>query len=313
MPDPCVFHALCYDRPVQVCGIAGVFNRDGRPVEQAWLLAMADTLCHRGPDADGFWAADGLGLAHRRLSVIDVSAAGRQPMGSEDGRIQVCYNGEIYNFDEIRQELMARGHRFVSRTDTEVIAHAWEEWGAQAMGRFNGMFAFAVWDRAERRLWLVRDRLGVKPLYYAAIGTRLVFGSEIKALLAVPGVTRTLDPVALDAFLALNYVPGPRTIWREVEQLPPGHLLTAVADGYTVEPYWDVRFGARPADRPTTGHRRDPPPVRRRGASAPRVGRAARRVPQRRARLVGRRALHAATAHRCPAHLQRPLRRAVLR
>lgn len=204
---------------------------------------MADTLCHRGPDADGFWAADGLGLAHRRLSVIDVSDAGRQPMGSEDGRIQVCYNGEIYNFDEIRQELMGRGHRFVSRTDTEVIAHAWEEWGAQAIERFNGMFAFAVWDRAERRLWLVRDRLGVKPLYYAASGTRLVFGSEIKALLAVPGVTRTLDPVALDAFLALNYVPGPRTIWREVEQLPPGHLLSASADGYTVEPYWDVRFG----------------------------------------------------------------------
>ena len=200
-----------------MCGIAGVFNRDGAAVEQAWLSAMAETLCHRGPDADGFWAADGLGLAHRRLSVIDVSAAGRQPIGSEDGRIQVCYNGEIYNFDEIREDLLGRGHRFMSRTDTEVIAHAWEEWGPQAVRRFNGMFAFAVWDRATRTLWLVRDRLGVKPLYFASAGDRLVFGSEIKALLAVPGVTRTLDPAALDAFLALNYVPGPRTIWQEVD------------------------------------------------------------------------------------------------
>jgi asparagine synthase (glutamine-hydrolysing) len=245
--------AVCYDRPVQVCGIAGVFNREGGPVEPAWLSAMAATLCHRGPDADGFWTDDGVGFAHRRLSVIDVSEAGRQPMGSEDGRIQVCYNGEIYNFDDIRTELIARGHRFRSRTDTEVIAHAWEEWGVRSIGRFNGMFAFAVWDRAARRLWLVRDRLGVKPLYYAAIGTRLVFGSEIKALLAIPGVPRTIDPVALDAFLALNYVPGPRTIWQDVQQLPPGHVLTASADWLATEPYWDVHFGRdRVSDRART-------------------------------------------------------------
>ena len=139
-----------------MCGIAGVFNRDGRTVERAWLTAMASTLCHRGPDADGFWTDAGLGLAHRRLSVIDVSEAGRQPLGTEDGTVQVCYNGEIYNFDEIRRELIGRGHRFVSRTDTEVIAHAWEEWGPRAVDRFNGMFAFAVWHRTQRRLWLVR-------------------------------------------------------------------------------------------------------------------------------------------------------------
>jgi asparagine synthase (glutamine-hydrolysing) len=226
-----------------VCGIAGVFVRDGGTVDQAWLSAMAATLCHRGPDADGFWHDAGLGLAHRRLSVIDVSEAGRQPIGSEDGRIQVCYNGEIYNFASIRDDLRARGHRFVSGTDTEVIAHAWEEWGPAAVTRFNGMFAFALWDRAERRLWLVRDRLGVKPLYYAVSQGRLVFGSEIKALLVVPGVGRTLDPAALDAFLALNYVPGPRTIWREVQQVPPGHLLSASAEGHTVECWWDVQFG----------------------------------------------------------------------
>jgi len=234
---------VCYHRPVQVCGIAGVFVRDGGAVDHAWLAAMADTLCHRGPDAEGFWAADGLGFAHRRLSVIDVSEAGRQPIGSEDGRIQVCYNGEIYNFEAIRTELVARGHHFASRTDTEVIAHAWEEWGPAAIHRFNGMFAVAVWDRASRTLWLVRDRLGVKPLYFASTPGRLVFGSEIKAVLAVPGVTRTLDPAALDAFLALNYVPGPRTIWQEVSQLPPGYMLTATADRQTVEPWWDVRFG----------------------------------------------------------------------
>jgi asparagine synthase (glutamine-hydrolysing) len=229
--------------PSRVCGIAGIYRQDGGPVEQAWLGAMADRLCHRGPDADGFLAEPGLGFAHRRLSVIDVSDAGRQPIGTEDGRFQVCYNGEIYNFDDIRRDLLARGHVFVSRTDTEVVAHAWEEWGPAALPRFNGMFAFAVWDRRERRLWLVRDRLGVKPLYYTQQDGRLIFGSEIKALLAVPGVQRSLDPAALDAFLALNYVPGPRTIWREVAQLPPGHLLTADASGVRVESWWDVHFG----------------------------------------------------------------------
>ncbi|HTV01335.1 MAG TPA: asparagine synthase (glutamine-hydrolyzing) [Luteitalea sp.] len=226
-----------------MCGIAGVFIRDGSPVDQSWLAAQAAALCHRGPDADGFFVDAGLGLAHRRLSVIDVSDAGRQPIGTEDGSIQVCFNGEIYNFDEIRRELLERGHHFASRTDTEVIAHAWEEWGPKAVERFNGMFAFAVWHRGQRRLWLVRDRLGVKPLYYTRHDGRLVFGSEVKALLAVPGVPRTLDPVALDAYLALNYVPGPRTIWQDIEQLPPGHILTASEAGQTIEPYWDVRFG----------------------------------------------------------------------
>ena len=233
-----------------MCGIAGIFNRGREPVDAAWLASMAATLCHRGPDAEGFWTDAGLGLAHRRLSVIDVSDAGRQPIGSEDGTVQVCFNGEIYNFAEIRAELVARGHRFVSGTDTEVIAHAWEEWGAAAVERFNGMFAFAVWHRTQRRLWLVRDRLGVKPLFYAWQGRRLVFGSELKAILAVPGVSRTLDSVALDAYLALNYVPGPRTMWQEVQQVPPGHMLIATDDAHTVESYWDVQFGRDPyADR----------------------------------------------------------------
>ncbi len=229
-----------------MCGIAGVYSRDGAPVDPAWLREMAQTLCHRGPDADGLWTEPGIGLAHRRLSVIDVSEAGRQPIGTEDGGIQVCFNGEIFNFEEIRRDLVARGHRFVSRTDSEVIAHAWEQWGPAAVARFNGMFAFAVWERATRRLWLVRDRLGVKPLYHTAQDGRLVFGSELKALWVVPGLSRALDPVALDAYLALNYVPGPRTIWEGVEQLPPGHLLCASAEGVTIEPYWDVRFGRDP-------------------------------------------------------------------
>lgn len=217
--------------------------RGGTGAARDWLPRMAAALQHRGPDAEGFWHDGVVGFAHRRLSVIDVSAAGRQPLGSEDGRIQVCYNGEIYNFADIRQTLEGKGHQFRSRTDTEVIAHAWEEWGPGAIGRFNGMFAFAVWDRDTRRLWLVRDRLGVKPLYYTEQQGRVVFGSELKAILSVPGLTRTLDPVALDAYLALNYVPGPRTIWKEIASLPPGHMLTASDEGVTVEPYWDVRFG----------------------------------------------------------------------
>lgn len=229
-----------------MCGIAGVFDRGDQPVDRASLVPMAEAVRHRGPDADGFWTDAGIGLAHRRLSVIDVSDAGRQPIGTEDGDIQVCFNGEIYNFADIRADLVARGHRFRSRTDTEVIAHAWEEWGADAVRRFNGMFAFAIWERRARRLWLVRDRLGVKPLYYAWQERRLVFGSELKAILAAPGMTRTLDPAALDAFLALNYVPGPRTIWREIQQLPPGHVLRATASDYTVQPWWDVHFGRDP-------------------------------------------------------------------
>jgi asparagine synthase (glutamine-hydrolysing) len=207
---------------------------------------MGDTLRHRGPDADGVWVDGPVGLAHRRLSVLDLSAAGRQPMGNEDGDVQVCYNGEIYNFDELRRELEAHGHVFRSATDTEVIVHAWEQWGRAAWARFNGMFAFALWDARMRCLVLVRDRLGVKPLYVHRTATQVVFGSELKALLAWPETPRDIDPTALDAFLAFNYVPGPRTIWRGIESLPPGHDLIVTAETARLEPWWDVHFGEQP-------------------------------------------------------------------
>lgn len=233
-----------------MCGIAGVFNRDGRPVHVAGLRPLADALRHRGPDADGLWAEGPVGFAHRRLSVLDLSDAGRQPMGNEDGTVQVCYNGEIYNFAALRDDLMARGHVFRSATDTEVIVHAWEEWGRGAWSRFNGMFAFALWDARIRTLVLVRDRLGVKPLYVHRSPQRVVFGSELTALRAWPETPREIDLTAVDAFLAFNYVPGPRTIWRDIEALPPGHDLVVTDDTETRAPYWDVRFGAHPlADR----------------------------------------------------------------
>lgn len=226
-----------------MCGIAGVFNRDGRPVDAARLLAMGDAVRHRGPDGDGTWSEGPVGLAHRRLSVLDLSSAGRQPMANEDGSVQVCYNGEIYNFVELRHELQALGHTFRSSTDTEVIVHAWEQWGHDAWSRFNGMFAFAVWDTRARTLVLVRDRLGVKPLYVHQSASQVVFGSELKALLAWPETPRTLDVTAVDAFLAFNYVPGPRTIWREIEALPPGHALVVTAGTARLTQYWDVHFG----------------------------------------------------------------------
>lgn len=239
-----------------MCGIAGVFNRDGRPVDAARLRAMADTLRHRGPDAEGAWVAGPVGLAHRRLSVLDLSAAGRQPMGNEDGAVQVCYNGEIYNFAELRQELEALGHVFRSATDTEVIVHAWEQWGRAAWSRFNGMFAFALWDGRTRSLVLVRDRLGVKPLYVHRTAERVVFGSELKALLAWPDTPREVDPSAVDAFLAFNYVPGPRTIWRDIESLPPGFDLVVTSQTAHAEPWWDVHFGQQPlTDRADTVER----------------------------------------------------------
>lgn len=229
-----------------MCGIAGVFHMDGTPVAAAHLVPLAHVLRHRGPDASGVWAAGPVGFAHRRLSVLDLSEAGRQPMHNEDGRVTVCYNGEIYNFADVRRDLEALGHRFHSATDTEVIVHAWEAWGEAAWSRFNGMFAFALWDARTRTLVLVRDRLGVKPLYLHRTAGRLVFGSELKAVLAWPGTPRDIDPAGLEAFLAYNYVPGPRTIWAGIESLPPGHQLVATAAGIEVSAWWDARFGKEP-------------------------------------------------------------------
>ena len=225
-----------------MCGIAGKFNFDpNRPIERECLTAMTSVIAHRGPDADGFYFGDGIGLGHRRLSIIDLST-GDQPLPNEDRTIWVIFNGEIYNFADVRLELEAHGHRFRTHSDTEVIVHAYEQWGDRAVDRFRGMFAFALWDEPKRRLLLVRDRLGVKPLYYSATPAGVTFGSEIKALLEDPDVPRDWSADALDAYLALQYVPSPSTMYRGVLKLPAAHLLVAERGAVTVRPYWDLQF-----------------------------------------------------------------------
>src|SRR5439155_4613648 len=226
-----------------MCGIAGILNFSDAPVNRTILGKMTSVLAHRGPDGEGIYLSGPVGLGHRRLAIIDLSPAGRQPMSNEKGTVWVTYNGEIYNFPEIRCELEARGHTFRSLTDTEVVIHAYEEWGVDCVHRFNGMFAFGLWDEPKRRLWLVRDRLGVKPLFYCALSDRLLFGSEIKALLRDPEVPRAIDYEALAYYLALNYVPAPRTLFAAVRQVLPGHYLIVDADGQIQQTeYWDLAF-----------------------------------------------------------------------
>jgi asparagine synthase (glutamine-hydrolysing) len=225
-----------------MCGIAGKLNFDpAASINRERLAAMTAVVAHRGPDADGFYVAPGLGLGHRRLSIIDLST-GDQPLANEDGTVWVVFNGEIYNFREIRFELEHAGHRFRTRTDTEVIVHAYEQWGDEAVHRFRGMFAFAIWDEPRRRLLLVRDRLGIKPVYYSVTPTGLTFGSEIKSLLEDPEVARDWSAEALDSYLTLLYVPSPRTIYRHIDKLAPGHLLVAQNGHVTVRRYWDLAF-----------------------------------------------------------------------
>jgi asparagine synthase (glutamine-hydrolysing) len=225
-----------------MCGIAGRFNfNPSHAVSRAGLVAMTDAVIHRGPDAGGYYLDGAIGLGHRRLSIIDL-ATGDQPIGNEDGSVQVIFNGEIYNFAEVRRELIAHGHRFRTNSDTEVIAHGYEQWGEHCVDRFRGMFAFAVWDATSRRLLLARDRLGVKPLYYAAVPGGIVFGSEIKSLLEDPEVPREWRAEALDAYLTLLYIPAPDTIYRGIHKLPPAHILIAERGTIRTSRYWDLEF-----------------------------------------------------------------------
>lgn len=226
-----------------MCGIAGVLYFDGTAAQPEILKNMTDVIAHRGPDGEGVYTSGAVGLGHRRLAILDLSPAGKQPMSNEDGTIWVTFNGEIYNFGEVRRELSDRGHKFRSLTDTEVIVHAYEEWGTDCLKRFNGMFAFGLWDEQKRRLWLVRDRLGVKPLFYCYSSRCLLFGSEIKAILCHPGVERTIDYEALSYYLALNYTPAPYTLFANIRQLLPGHYLWVDADGHVQDvEYWDVVY-----------------------------------------------------------------------
>jgi asparagine synthase (glutamine-hydrolysing) len=228
-----------------MCGITGIFDTRGRrDIPRPTLVAMNDAIAHRGPDDDGFHFEPGVGLGHRRLSIIDLSG-GHQPLFNEDNTVAVVFNGEIYNFQELVVELQARGHTFRTRSDTEVIVHAWEEWGEACVTRFRGMFAFGLWDRNRETLFLARDRLGVKPMYYTVLPDgMLLFGSELKALLVHRDVTRAIDPETVEEYFALGYVPEPRTIFRNAYKLPPAHTL-AVRRGQPIpasREYWDVSF-----------------------------------------------------------------------
>ncbi|MBA3638972.1 MAG: asparagine synthase (glutamine-hydrolyzing) [Acidobacteria bacterium] len=233
-----------------MCGIAGRFNFNlSRPVDPQVLTSMTDVISHRGPDAAGYYRGPGIGLGHRRLSIIDL-ATGDQPLGNEDGQVQVIFNGEIYNFAEVRAELVTLGHRFRTNSDTEIIVHGYEQWGTSCVDRFRGMFAFAVWDAAHRRLVLARDRLGVKPLYYAELpGVGIVFGSEIKALLEDPAVQRDWRPEAIDTFLTLLYVPAPDTIYAGIKKLPAASVLVAERGQVKVTKYWDLAFSGEDSGR----------------------------------------------------------------
>jgi len=230
-----------------MCGIVGIFDpAGGSEISRALLERMNESQFHRGPDEGGMHIAPGIGLGHRRLSIIDLSA-GQQPLLNEDGSVVVVYNGEIYNFQGLSDELKAAGHRFRTHCDTEVIVHAWEEWGADCVKRFRGMFAFAIWDSNRQTLFLARDRLGIKPLYYAFLPNgRLIFGSELKALYAHPDLPRAIDAKAVEDYFGYGYVPEPRTILRAAFKLPPGHHLTVrrgedAAATMPIE-YWDVPF-----------------------------------------------------------------------
>ena len=221
--------------------------RTADPINGTALASMNQVQFHRGPDEGGLHIEPGVGLAHRRLSIIDLSS-GQQPLFNEDGSVVVVYNGEIYNFVDLIPELQALGHIFRTRCDTEVIVHAWEQWGEACVTRFRGMFAFALWDRNQQTLFLARDRMGVKPLYYAfAQDGMLIFGSELKALTSYPACGREIDPCAIEEYFAYGYVAEPRTIYRDAYKLPPGHTLT-LRRGRALpqsREYWDVPFQPR--------------------------------------------------------------------
>jgi asparagine synthase (glutamine-hydrolysing) len=228
-----------------MCGIAGIFDfRGPGNIDRALLYRMTEIIAHRGPDGDGFHFAPGIGLGMRRLAIVDL-VTGDQPQFNEDGTVCVVFNGEIYNFQPLMAELTALGHAFRTRSDTEVIVHAWEEWGEACLDRFNGMFAFALWDARREALFLARDRLGEKPLYYSTLADgQLLFASELKSLALSPDIDRRLDPQAIEEFFAYGYIPDPRSIYRGVKKLAPAHSLLIRRGAPPPEPrcYWDVRF-----------------------------------------------------------------------
>jgi asparagine synthase (glutamine-hydrolysing) len=228
-----------------MCGIVGMFDMSGtREIDRQLLERMNETQFHRGPVEGGLYTERALGFGHRRLSIIDL-ASGQQPLFNEDHSVVVVFNGEIYNFQPLMQELIALGHVFRTHCDTEVIVHAWEQWGEQCVHHLRGMFGFAIWDRNQQTLFLARDRMGIKPLFYAVLPDGMfAFGSELKSLLSLPGLSRELDTPAVEEYFAFGYVPEPRTIFRHARKLAPGHMMSIKVGDSTVsqKKYWDIPF-----------------------------------------------------------------------
>ncbi len=227
-----------------MCGICGVIERPGEKLDDSLLREMNDLLRHRGPDGEGRYIEDNVGIANRRLAIIDVKG-GQQPIESPDGRYRIVYNGEVYNYKELREELEKEGGSWFTNSDTEVVLRAWQVWGAEAFARFNGMFAVAIWDRRERELILARDRFGIKPLYVVNGNGRFAFASEIKALEPLTWWDRELDPFAVDEYFSYLCIPEPRTIYKNVRSLPPAHWARVKDGAITRFRYWDAKYKPR--------------------------------------------------------------------
>src|SRR5437899_4452148 len=225
-----------------MCGICGIFQ-PGRDtaIEKCAVKSMADSIRHRGPDDDGYYCAPGIGLGHRRLSIIDVEG-GHQPLSNEDGKVWIIFNGEVYNFEELNRRYLSTGHHFRTRSDTETIVHLYEELGEACFAELRGMFALALWDGRRKKLLLARDRIGKKPLFYSWDGRRLAFASEIKSLWKAGGISAEMDLEALSDYFSYQYVPTPNTIYRSVRKLRPAHYMVIDSEGAREVPYWDVRF-----------------------------------------------------------------------
>lgn len=228
-----------------MCGIAGILHLNERPVSSTALENMADIIAHRGPDGSGYYIDRALGLAHRRLAIIDISPLGNQPMQTEDGNFVLCYNGEIYNFRELRMELQALGVGFKSQSDSEVVLKAWRQWGPECVSRFNGMFAFALWDKQEKNLFLVRDRYGIKPLYWAQFGSTFLFASEQKAILTHPDSRRVLDKDAMIEYFTFQNIFTDRTLLQNISLLAPASIMKidlSLGGQISTQKYWDYHF-----------------------------------------------------------------------
>lgn len=225
-----------------MCGICGIVSND--KIERDRLQRMANAISHRGPDDEGFYLKNGIGLGHRRLSIIDLDG-GRQPLTNEDQTIWIVFNGEIYNYKSLRKELQANGHKFSTDTDTEVIIHLYEDLGVNCVDRLNGMFAFAIWDERSNKLFMARDRIGQKPLFYATNGRKFIFASEVKGILAEGSVNREIDFSAVHHYLSLRFIPAPQSMFMDIKKVPAGHYLTYHNGNIEIERYWDLYFSKK--------------------------------------------------------------------